>query len=94
MDFKENRSYLSGGTNTKEELTSRRLEITFEHCGTYEPTSEISDCATNTEFKTFFEKAKFTVYISDNYVDFQEKETDKAVKTKIAKAGVIKPIHI
>ena len=29
--------------------------------------------------------------IFDNYVDFAEKETDKAIKTKVAVAGDIKP---
>ena len=54
--------------------------MTWQHCERFKPKSE---CADDDEKKAFFDDIKVTLEIAENYVQFNEPETEAAIQTRI-----------
>ena len=78
---------LSGGTNPNKELLERRVVLKYEYCGNYQPTTRFEGCASESEFAAFFSNSTFTMQIADNYIDFAEKESHNAVRSRLYNIG-------
>ena len=78
LDLKE--SHVSGGTlDDKEE---HLIIVRWQHCEELREEDPSLICATGTEKTNFFDNVKIQLEIGNNYIDYKEVETDKAIKTR------------
>ena len=76
---------ISGGTNPKKDLEEKKVVIKLQYCDEdkplYQPKS--GKCRTKAEIDALMQTGTVSLRVSDNYVDFSEKETDQAIKSRL-----------
>ena len=68
------KAYISGGT--EDDKIEHIVVMTWQHCERFKPAIE---CADEDEKKAFFDDIKVTLEIAENYVQFNEPETEAAI---------------
>ena len=84
-----NGEMVSGGTNPKRNLTESKVVVKYQYCGEYETENPVK-CSTPDELAKFMENAVLSIKTSDNYIDFSEPDTEKALKARLVEIGRVR----
>ena len=84
LDLKEQK--ISGGTNpTFPDLVQKTVVIKLQYCDFYTHTD--IECASKEETDRFLNQLTFDWKVTDNYIYFDEPETEKAIKAEVVEIG-------
>ena len=71
-------AHISGGTNSKRDLTENKIILKLQYCKEY--AEDPSTCPTDDETATYMDKVEIQVKMVDNYIDFNEKDSASSIK--------------